>query len=329
MKHNLSTKNIKDFTTADTIYLTVGSKDFPATMLCQFIKYDSKSGVVSGKVIDVDTNKEMYAQKIRDGWTVTAQLNKCALYGGSPDNPDHTYYHWFNSIDGYALHPDEEYKVHEAGVHVSKHPSFGLIHGCRFQSNGTRLFGSSLEHSSGISITISTAEHKRDYSADHYFQREELIEITLSQTQFAEFITTLNNGNGVPCTINHVNRKRMPPPPYKSKSMMSQEEFANRLHNMSVDLSKSMKEMFAALEKPNIGKGDRAFIKGRIEHFLQEIRSNIPFYVEQFKEQMDKTVQEAKTEVEAFVDNRIRTLGLEAMKDQMPQITEFSESQEK
>jgi hypothetical protein len=44
---------------------------------------------------------------------------------------------------------------------------------------------------------------------------------------------------------------------------------------------------------------------------------SIPFVQSQFNEAMDKTVTEARAEVEAFVDNKIRSLGIQALEGEV------------
>ena len=49
----------------------------------------------------------------------------------------------------------------------------------------------------------------------------------------------------------------------------------------------------------------------------QEIESNVPFIQQSFNEQMDKTVMEAKGEVEGFVMNKLMSAGLEGLQKEM------------
>ena len=44
-----------------------------------------------------------------------------------------------------------------------------------------------------------------------------------------------------------------------------------------------------------------------------DVTSKIPFVSDQFREQMEKTVLEAKSEVEAFIEHKIRSTGMEAL----------------
>ena len=49
---------------------------------------------------------------------------------------------------------------------------------------------------------------------------------------------------------------------------------------------------------------------------------------EQFSEQMDQTVTEAKAEVESYVAGLVQRTGLEALAEMAPQITEGKEEEE-
>ena len=69
------------------------------------------------------------------------------------------------------------------------------------------------------------------------------------------------------------------------------------------------------MEKKTIGKADRAEILSKLDMIIQEIGSNTKFIQKQFHEQMDKTVLEAKAEIEAFTQNKLTSIGLDAIKN--------------
>jgi hypothetical protein len=313
MKNNLTTKHIKEFTTEDTIYITRKSDKNNTLFFCEFISYNEKTGIVTAKAIDVDTNKSLHKNEIDAGLILSAKLDKCALYGSSVED-GFGFIHWFVST-GRALDPLEEYKIVENQMHIEKHPSFGLVSFNRSSGGNNTLFGSSIQHSQTISLKIKRATHERKYNNDWYHGSEELIEINLSQNQFAELITSFGMGEGIPCTLKYVNRERMPEPPYKSKVTIVQEEFDAQLHNFGIDLKKIINNATDILKnKSTITKGDRELIINSINKLVQEIQSNIPFVADQFKEQMDKTITEAKSEIEAFTENKIRSTGIDALK---------------
>ena len=71
------------------------------------------------------------------------------------------------------------------------------------------------------------------------------------------------------------------------------------------------------LSKPSIGKHDRELILKQIDGLKRQIDSNVPYMKKQWTEQLDQTVIEAKNEISAFLDDQIRTLGLEGYKKEI------------
>ena len=101
----------------------------------------------------------------------------------------------------------------------------------------------------------------------------------------------------------------MPEPPYESKKDMFSKEFEIKMKNISNDLTENLKIAKQILAKPSIGKADKEEIIKLFEKFTTNIGSNIPFIEKSFIEQMDKTVTEAKAEIDAFIHRRITDEG--------------------
>jgi hypothetical protein len=206
---------------------------------------------------------------------------------------------------------------------ILRHPSFGLVGLSRYHGGNDVMFGSSIKHNSGIGLTISTASHRRDLSRDWYYAEKVLIEVKMSASQFAEMITTPNVGSGVPCTIAWKDGEYVEKPPFISQAETIRDEFQETVSEITKAETLYMKEAMDILDnKPSISKGDRETIKDAISQLIQHFQSNLPFVQTQFHEQMDKTITEAKAEIEAFVETKIRSTGLEAMRSAMPQLGE-------
>ena len=69
------------------------------------------------------------------------------------------------------------------------------------------------------------------------------------------------------------------------------------------------------VKKGTILKGERKEIKNIYDSLMQDLRSNMPFLHECMTEAYDKTAMSAKADIEAFYDNTIRRMGIEAMDD--------------
>ena len=89
------------------------------------------------------------------------------------------------------------------GEETKKHPSYGLIRFSRIQGH-QHFFGSDSRPDSYIELTVSECEHNQDLVQSWYFPRKELVSLRLTNNQFAELITSLNMGSGVPCTLEFI-----------------------------------------------------------------------------------------------------------------------------
>jgi predicted transcriptional regulator len=197
-----------------------------------------------------------------------------------------------------------------------KHESYGMIQISRLSGGLSNLFGSSIQHGHTIAVRIKTAKLCRYLNTDWYHDQDEVVEIELSPTQFTEAITNMNT-NGVPCTIRRVQGKRMENPPSKNKKQEFEDEFSDRMKEVAKKLSKLTEQTEKILSsKKAPTKAEKETILHEIGMLNQEVRSNMPFAYRCFNEQMDKTVTEAKGEVEAFVTNKITSLGIKALQDE-------------
>jgi hypothetical protein len=66
---------------------------------------------------------------------------------------------------------------------------------------GRTLFGSALTHEQYLSVEISRAVLTRDYNADHYSNKEQIVRFNISEAQWARFVSSVGNGDGIPITL--------------------------------------------------------------------------------------------------------------------------------
>lgn len=94
---------------------------------------------------------------------------------------------------------------------IITHPAFAQISASRV-SGGTYLYGSDFQHHNYVTISIKLSEsHQRKGSGrDWAFGREEILEVALSEAQWATFVSTMNVGDGVQCTLSRKNGSFVP-----------------------------------------------------------------------------------------------------------------------
>jgi hypothetical protein len=213
---------------------------------------------------------------------------------------------------------------------VHEHPSFGMIQVNRFTvggfgrnagTGGVRFFGSSIEnHLSGIRISISHAERHHSLSRDWYYNKgDSVIVVDLSPAQFAELITSLNAGSGVPCTIQRFNGERVPdlPRDIVLEKDKVRKDFAKKCEKATQEIRRAKASVEAILEKKSITQADRKEIVAAFNKTIQEVSRNMPFVLTQFEEAAEKVVTAAQAEIEATVNNHVTREGLKAVLERM------------
>lgn len=194
-----------------------------------------------------------------------------------------------------------------------EHPTFGTLRLSRSQGTPRPLFGSSILHQHTIIMEINTAHLWRDLNRDSIHGNKLIVEAEMSPTQFADAITSLNSGE-VPITLRYVTGQGLikDDPPYQNKVQQFNQEFAR-------DLRQLVSYVDDVISLANEAKAQKRLVKA-LEQLKMRIESNLPFVNHQFSEQMEHTITEAKGEVEAFVTGMVKQYGMEAIRQQSPQI---------
>lgn len=190
------------------------------------------------------------------------------------------------------------------------HPSYGMLQFSRTTGGKTSLFGSSIEHKDTIKMYLRHGDVTRDLNNDWFFGGDRVVEVEMSYSQFAECITSMNMGSGVPVTIRYIEGQgRIEDCPFINKKEQFENEFKAYLNKTNEKANSLIDEIGKLFEdKKSIGKKDREDILKKLNMLYSAINSNTEFIYNQFNEQMDKTTLEAKGEIEAFMQNKINSI---------------------
>jgi hypothetical protein len=191
------------------------------------------------------------------------------------------------------------------------HPSFGLISIARCQG-AARLFESPFTHQNFITLSISRASRQRtDLHENHVMPDEEIVEVAMSEVQFATLISSLNMGFGRPCTIRHLDGKLVAEPkPDETKQTFEREgrEHFEGLLAMAKELEKLTAMKASEMKAPQRERMQFLSLK-----LSQGLSCNLEFFHKQVQRTMDKVVSVAKAEIEAHMVNVTQRAGLAAL----------------
>ena len=228
--------------------------------------------------------------------------------------------------------PHQEPKIEKLGKpydgYRESHPSYAMIRASRVSGGHENLYGSSVSHQNHIEIQVVRGTRDRHLNTDWYHgDSRPLISVKLSPNQFAEFLTNVNCGSGVPCTLDEFNGEMMPDCPERHIRQEVTTEFKERMQEVG-ELAAEAERKLAELETLGraIKKSDIKELRGLISHALADIRSNAPFAQECFNEACDKAAAEAKAEIDAAFTSMIARLGMEKAREKVAELLEMSEA---
>lgn len=183
-----------------------------------------------------------------------------------------------------------------------RHPSWGKINVSRV-SGQTNLFRSSLKHHHFISLSISKAKVVDSGGASDFLMNdEEVIEVFMSETQFARMITSIGMGSGAPCTINRMNNESVedcPPQDRAEFVINARDEHLDGHEEKMRELLGKMQRMLSDKHRPTLKE------LGEIIHelscYVGNFKTSHKFFREQFVEEVEGILDDAKSEIEAHI----------------------------
>ena len=205
---------------------------------------------------------------------------------------------------GHGTFKDEE---------IETHPAYGQIAISRVQGN-CNLYGSGIKNHGGfMTLKVYSSERHHHLNKDWYSTRKLLLEINLSQAQYATLITTPNIGEGVPCTITYHNGEMKPAinDVAETEAEKIVTVFKREQEDFVRELEEEARRCAAILDKKGpILVGERQALREMVVRTMERVKDNRPFVVEQFQRAAERTVTAAKGEVEAYTMTALAKLGL-------------------
>ena len=185
-----------------------------------------------------------------------------------------------------------------------EHESQGIIKLSKVSSSKpVHLFGSRVPHNTNVRLTIQNGVLYRGLNRDTYSSSgKSIVEVEMSELQFAELITSIGYGDGVPVTLRKINGTQLQEPVYESEMETFSNEFKREMHELTKvvkTLTTDTKERLKD-SKP-LNKSEREDIISALEGVERLIGANLPFMERSFNENMMRTMQEVKMSIKSLV----------------------------
>jgi hypothetical protein len=193
---------------------------------------------------------------------------------------------------------------------IERHPAFAQIGASRV-SGSAYLYGSDFEHQHFVIVSIARSELHRGLSNDWHHEREELIQVAMSEAQWATFVSSMNQGSGVPCTLERLAGAGVPQLP---APLSRQDQFKGELR----DTLKDGMDALAALRADLVARKMPKTVLDHLDKCVRELSQNIPFVAQQFGEHVEGITEAAKIEMQAYISHTINRAGLTALQAPAP-----------
>jgi hypothetical protein len=185
------------------------------------------------------------------------------------------------------------------------HPAFGMVSVYRTSTSrpGATLFDSDIQHNFTVVVRVDTGTRKRDLNHDWTHREEEIVEVEMSEAQWASFVSSMNSGTGVPCTV----RRReddwdIPGLPYEPRLAENMIEVRSAGDKALEEIREAFR---VAQEKPT--KANMRTLQARIDNAVP----NMEFAAKSLSEHAENVVQRSRADIEAMVTAKARQLGLD------------------
>lgn len=195
------------------------------------------------------------------------------------------------------------------------HESWGMIGASHCTCNSRKFFQSDVPCHNLISITIKQAEKHRSLSRDWVMGKKTICEVYLTPMQWAEMLTNMNCGDGVPCTIRYTESNGLTD--FKeepSKLDLVLEETDNAI-DMGLSILDEVKENLQQLLADK--KLSRKAYDELTDSLIKAINCLSGNAIDHLKicakEEIEKMTIEAKANISAFIDYKVHSTGLKEL----------------
>lgn len=183
------------------------------------------------------------------------------------------------------------------------HPAFAMIKANRVSvggaGGGAVLFQSDIKHGSTVRITLETATRKRDLNTDWVHAEKQVVEVELSEAQWASFVSSMNT-SGVPATLRWTQADgQLPELPYEPRLKESMDEVRGAAEKLFSKAQAAMADYEQALADKAPAKVRNEALR-KLHYTLANSEPNMTFAAQSLNEHTENVVQKARADIEAM-----------------------------
>ena len=189
-----------------------------------------------------------------------------------------------------------------------RHPAFGLVSLHRISSRpGAVLFQSDTRHPEYMQITVNEATRARSLHHDWVRRGRMVCQISLSAAQFASFVASTGQGDGVPCTIawtgsGSYEAGNRPELYLESRLAQTTNEVRAAADEAFSEIKRAETAYWAAIDsKPPLPAAERKRLRASLQAAIRNAAPNVEYAAEKLDEHAEAVVEQSRADIEAMV----------------------------
>ena len=206
-----------------------------------------------------------------------------------------------------------EIEERDKGHFIKRHPAYGMINLHRTTGGDQTLYGSDFKHDSSIRITLCASKMERSDNRNWFYAGKRKFEIAMSESQWGAFLSSMNQGSGVPCTIRQDEQGRPPECPYSPEVLDFKQELDTEVENIVALMDEAMAMGDELGKGKTIKKKDFKDLLAQLWEAQRTLYDRLPSVKQSYEEAMSKTTQAAAREIEAKLQMLIQAVGTEGI----------------
>lgn len=215
---------------------------------------------------------------------------------------------------GWVEEPTVTKKEGPIGGLEFNHPAYGSIGAYRTTGQAS-LYGSDFRHQHYVTIYLKRSTLRRDLSNDWPHAHTELFEVALSEAQWATFVSSMNVGSGVQCTIKRTMGQQVPGLPDPQSRT---EQFSHEVKERMAKGLNELNELAQMITTMGLSGKKQKELLDKITASKMQLTNNVKFVADQFDEHMEDTTEKAKIEINAYATHTLIGLGLDQLGKSSP-----------
>jgi flagellar basal body P-ring protein FlgI len=190
------------------------------------------------------------------------------------------------------------------------HPAYSHIQACRV-SGSIQLHGSDFVHQYYVNVRIyEGGTIERSLSNDYSYQGKLLVEVAMSEAQWATFVSSMNT-TPTPCTLEFVRNR--PEIPAIERNVDRKAQFGQEMAAKFKEAQLQAAYIITQIKESKLSQKAKDELTKSVKIMAEHISSNTQFVSDQFGEHIEHTVEKAKVDINAYALNLLHRAGLNAL----------------